>query len=265
MNTQTRCTRTARSLSVGAAAAVPMLFFASGIASATDAVVSQDGPGSLKVHITGVSGPGYISGADNCSVWLDRDPANDPPNNPNPTGGAPAAADNTVDFHKLGADVSQPHTVWIKCYHAGKQTSFWDAERSYTPSTSAAPEAPAAQQGPATSAGATFKGTYTMTAIQANTETWVVTPCGPGCATVVASGPRIKSWSATAQFVNGKWQITVSRPDAVKCPDGSTAPGTTHYSVDGSLTGGTLVTDYGAVCGGQPGTTPIDVLTLTKA
>jgi hypothetical protein len=45
MNTRARFTRTAIRLTIGAAASVPMLFFAAGIASATDATVTQsEGP-----------------------------------------------------------------------------------------------------------------------------------------------------------------------------------------------------------------------------
>src|SRR5262245_43974465 len=127
INTKGRCVRTGIRLTTGFGAAVLLLLYGSGVASAVGADVTQDGPGSLAVHISGLAGPGDISGADSCSVWLDRDPAN----SPDPTGGGSAGADATLDFHKLGADVGKTHNVWIKCYHANKQTPFWEAERTF--------------------------------------------------------------------------------------------------------------------------------------
>jgi hypothetical protein len=198
--------------------------------SAVDADVKQDGPGSVKVHISG------ISGADTCSMWLDRDPANDPANNPNPTGGGPPGADGTLNFNKLGADVNQPHHVWIKCYHANKKTSFWDAERDFTPSAAAASPAPAAPEAPAAPAAASLNGVYFLQATNGEQAGWTVTSCGSGCLHIHSTG----GWSENASLVNkDQYSVTVFDPNGATCPDGTKVAMTKTYVFGAGMTGGT--------------------------
>jgi hypothetical protein len=207
----------------------------------------------VNVHITGLAGPGYISGADNCSIWLDRDPDSDPNN---PTGGGPADSGGVRDFNKLGAAVGD-HTVHIRCYHAGHQTAFWNAERDVTvvasgasPQAQAAAPAQAAPPAPAASAGAQVSGTYTVKASDGSTSTWTITSCGPGCLHIVSS----QGGSVNAQLVNGRWTFPLHSEAAVLCPDGAKVAADAEYSFDpASLTGWIDTTDS-AGCAGHGGT-----------
>ena len=58
--------------------------------------------------------------------------------------------------------------------------------------------------------------------------TWVFTSCGDGCAEVVmgeGSGRR-----ATARYIRMQWIIDMHTAAAVQCGDGTSVPGTAHYS-----------------------------------
>ncbi len=236
MNTPFRCTRTGIRFAIAATATAPLLLFASGIASAADATVQQDGDGShsVWVHITGLAGPGYVSGPDNCSVWLDRDPAN----SPDPTGGGPASTSGSLDFHKLPAELGD-HTVWIKCYHAGKQTPFWEAERTVTvvpPASAAAPAAPAA---PA-AAQSQLNGAYSVQSPDGQSAVWTFSSCGAGCLHIDSTN----GWSGEAHLANGRWSFGGTNPTGWKCNNGTLRPVTMTYSwADGSLTGTSEVTE----------------------
>jgi hypothetical protein len=249
---------------IGIGVPVLLLLFGSGVASATDADVKEDGPGSLVVHISGLGGPGYVSGADTCSVWLDRDPAN----SPDPTGGGPAGTGGTLDFHKLAADVSTTHTVWIKCYHANKQEPFWEAQRGFTPSApaaapppAAAPEAPAA---PAPPAAASLNGVYFLQAASGEQSVWTVTSCGPVCLHIQSNG----GWEADAwSIVKGHYTVTVVDPNGGECPDGAKVAMTKTYSFDAGMTGGTRTAVKWDGCAGHGGGTelpPLITFTMTK-
>jgi hypothetical protein len=105
-----------------------------------------------------------------------------------------------------------------------------------------------------------FSGTYIRTGPDGQ-STWIVAPCGPGCAHVADS----TGWSADAHWINGQWTFSVDRPDATKCINGAWAPGTALYSVNPAKGAGTVVTSKPGDCplaGGY--STPI-YFTLTRA
>jgi hypothetical protein len=97
-----------------------------------------------------------------------------------------------------------------------------------------------------------FSGTFLRTGPGTESDewqtTWVVTPCGAGCAHVADS----TGWSADAHVINGRWTFEVFRPDATKCLNGW-APGTANYSVDAARLDGWVVTTKPAPCALQAG------------
>ena len=104
-----------------------------------------------------------------------------------------------------------------------------------------------------------FSGTYIQTLLGTQ-STWIVTPCGAGCAHVIDSS----GWSADAHLTNGRWIFSTYRPDATVCLNGSRAPGTDLYAVDASGDAGTVVTSNPAPCPTAAGyATPI-YFTLMK-
>ena len=62
-----------------------------------------------------------------------------------------------------------------------------------------------------------------------DTETWVFTSCGDGCAQVEFP-KRTSRENATARYIEIQWTLNVHRQGAVQCGDGSFGPGTAHYT-----------------------------------
>jgi hypothetical protein len=108
-----------------------------------------------------------------------------------------------------------------------------------------------------------FSGTYIRTGPgtpSAWQSTWLVTPCGPGCAHVADSS----GWGVDAHMTNGRWTFSVDRPDATRCLNDGWAPGTALYSVDAVRLDGIVVTSNPAPCPLQPGYSAPLFFTLTK-
>jgi hypothetical protein len=94
-------------------------------------------------------------------------------------------------------------------------------------------------------------------------STWVVTPCGPGCAHIADSS----GWSADAHPFDGLWRFVVDLPDGTKCNNDCTAPGTVTFKVDAPRQEGTmLTTNPAADCqwGLAPGWSQPVLFTLTR-
>jgi len=106
---------------------------------------------------------------------------------------------------------------------------------------------------PAGAADPDVFGTYSFTADNGESSTWLLGPCAdnpPGCARVTASGDAKRApWSAEAHFSVGSWILFVQQSDAIRCEDGTTAPGMNTYSWDAaSLAGNASILTRGA-CG----------------
>jgi hypothetical protein len=79
-------------------------------------------------------------------------------------------------------------------------------------------------------------GTYTMT-LGGNPTTWTITPCEADparkpfvpCVHVADGGGEFQPWQADAHFSVGFWSLSVERPDAISCDDGSKLPATVKY------------------------------------
>ena len=113
-----------------------------------------------------------------------------------------------------------------------------------------------AMAAPATAADPDVLGTYTFEAEDGESATWTVTPCAEdtdNCINVAETGNAARApWNANAYRTVGSWIIFVGQPDAIKCGDGTAAPGVNNYSWDGdSRTGYASITDAGG-CGTPP-------------
>ena len=70
-----------------------------------------------------------------------------------------------------------------------------------------------------------------------------------GCVARIVSNV---GWSGNAVMNNGRWNLTVTKPDGVVCSDGNYAPVVIAYSVDAVSGAGTVTADSNGDCpGGQ--------------
>lgn len=70
-----------------------------------------------------------------------------------------------------------------------------------------------------------------------------------GCVARIVSNV---GWSGNAVMNNGRWNLTVTKPDGVVCSDGNYAPVVIAYSVDAASGAGTVTADSNGDCpGGQ--------------
>jgi hypothetical protein len=97
-----------------------------------------------------------------------------------------------------------------------------------------------------------LNGVYNITGSSGKTGRWTISSnCATeGCIAHVNSSSGL---TGDAVLSNGRWTLTVTRPNAVDCPDGSTAPGTSIYSWDAATLVGNYDTQHGATCGDGPG------------
>jgi hypothetical protein len=108
---------------------------------------------------------------------------------------------------------------------------------------------------PAVGADSDVTGTYTLEGEDAESATWNVTLCpgdAPGCLRVFESdNAKRAAWNGEARYSVGSWIMFVQQPDAIRCEDGSTAPGMNTYSWDAaSLSGSASILTRGA-CGDE--------------
>jgi hypothetical protein len=92
-------------------------------------------------------------------------------------------------------------------------------------------------------------------------STWIAnSTCGPmGCIAHIASS---RGWGGDAQLVNGRWTMTVDRPDGTLCVDGRLSGATQTWSWDPV----TLAGEVSGVPNGQGANceAPADSFTLTE-
>jgi hypothetical protein len=90
----------------------------------------------------------------------------------------------------------------------------------------------------------------------------IATSCGlfNGCSGSVASNA---GWNSPVRFVNGRWDFTVTKPDAVICTDGSYASAVISVSIDAASLGGVMSADSNGHCpGGITNQTPFQLRKL---
>ncbi len=68
-----------------------------------------------------------------------------------------------------------------------------------------------------------------------------------GCNANVVSN---RGWSSVATLTGGRWNFSVSKPDAVICDDGNYAPATMDVSIDPVTLAGTMSDDSNQGCPG---------------
>lgn len=99
---------------------------------------------------------------------------------------------------------------------------------------------------PASSGGPVFNGTYQLATDDGSINTWVVTPCGVGCAHVVSDTGLV---NVDAQLVNGQWTFTYTHPTGWDCEDGTDAPATRRVAIDAATLRGTVAQGPDDACG----------------
>ncbi|OBK79691.1 hypothetical protein [Mycobacterium sp. 1164985.4] len=116
-----------------------------------------------------------------------------------------------------------------------------------------------------------LSGTYTYHSDTGRVNTWVITPCGSGCADVAVTpvtDTRVTPYGGRALLDNGRWNMAVQYAQAIRCKppnDSVTVPGTVAFSFDAVTLEGTAVnTQDAAACGDPAGATYQSGFTLTK-
>jgi hypothetical protein len=125
--------------------------------------------------------------------------------------------------------------------------------------------------GPSRASAGELTGTYSYQSDSGGLATWVVTPCGSGCANVAVTpvtDPRITPYGGQARQGNGRWNMTVQSAQTVRCKppnDNVTVPGTVAFSFDAATLSGTAVNTQAVDgCGDPAGATYQGTFTLTK-
>jgi hypothetical protein len=130
----------------------------------------------------------------------------------------------------------------------------------------------ASADGPLQPSPGELSGIYTYESDTGRVNTWVITPCGPGCADVAVTpvtDPRVVPYGGRALLNNGRWDMTVQYAHAVRCKppnDSVTVPGTVGFSFEAATLDGTAVnTQSLAACGDPAGATYQSGFSLAKA
>jgi len=116
----------------------------------------------------------------------------------------------------------------------------------------------ASADGPLQSSPGELSGTYTYESDTGRVNTWVITPCGPGCADVAVTpvtDPRVKPYGGRALLNNGRWGMAVQYAEAVRCKppnDNVTVPGTVVFAFEADTLNGTAVNTQSAPACGDP-------------
>lgn len=116
----------------------------------------------------------------------------------------------------------------------------------------------ASADGPLQPSPGELSGTYTYESDTGRVNTWVITPCGPGCADVAVTAvtdPRVAPYGGRALLDNGRWGMAVQYAEAVRCKppnDNVTVPGTVVFAFDAATLNGTAVNTQSAPACGDP-------------
>jgi hypothetical protein len=101
--------------------------------------------------------------------------------------------------------------------------------------------------GPVQATAGQLSGTYTYQSDTGRVNTWVITPCGPGCADVAVTpvtDPRVAPYGGRAVLDDGRWTMVIETAQAVRCQppnDNVTVPGTVAFAFDAATLNGTAV------------------------
>jgi hypothetical protein len=113
-----------------------------------------------------------------------------------------------------------------------------------------------------------LSGVYQIAYADGSVETWIVEPCGPGCAKVDQNqfGLTKSTISGQAHLKDTTWELIVQRTDAVTCEDGSQYEGSSTWTWDATTLEGMLTgSQFTDACGKAAGSELEKVkFTLTK-
>lgn len=130
----------------------------------------------------------------------------------------------------------------------------------------------ASADGPLQSSPGELSGTYRYESDTGRVNTWVITPCGPGCADVAVTpvtDTRVVPYGGRALLNDGRWVMTLHYPEAVRCKppnDFVTVPGTVAFSFEAATLDGTVVNVQDApACGDPAGAAYQNNFSLAKA
>lgn len=116
----------------------------------------------------------------------------------------------------------------------------------------------ASADGPIQPSPGELSGTYRYESDTGRVNTWVITPCGPGCADVAVTpvtDPRVMPYGGRALLNSGRWDMAVEYAEAVRCKppnDTVTVPGTVAFSFEAATLDGTAVNIQKVAACGDP-------------
>ena len=84
------------------------------------------------------------------------------------------------------------------------------------------------------------------------------------CLRVAETGGKFAPWEGEAHSSVGYWTMSVERPDAMSCDDGSTLPSKVTYWWNGATLEGQMGFFYPGGCGDAPAKSLSAPFTLTK-
>lgn len=115
-----------------------------------------------------------------------------------------------------------------------------------------------------------FVGVYRFDSSSNGVGKWTVTPCEPylGCTALIGvidtSDERIGQFVGRAMWDGDRWNMTVDRPDSIRCElNGRTYPGRFEFSWGGTPMSGTVVSFQASPNCGRPAMAVVDSGTFT--
>jgi hypothetical protein len=74
-----------------------------------------------------------------------------------------------------------------------------------------------------------LNGAYAYKSSSGNSQTWTITPCGPGSVEIASEGGRTAAFTGKAKLNGRHWKMVAWQPDAVADNDGCSGSGTTTF------------------------------------
>lgn len=166
-----------------------------------------------------------------------------------------------VSFHKLFSVAASAVGLTVGVLVSGCTTTTYSVlptSTSTLPPTSPPTSAPNAADPPPEEL---LNGVYTTLVGQIEAQWTIKSSCADAVCTATISSSN-GGWTGDAALANGRWDLTVVRPDGTTCRNGTAKPSTNHYSWDAATLVGTVDSSYDAVCAGEPASNFHDTFTI---